>query len=267
MKGYPDYANLKLDRPAEGVLRVTMSRGKVNSMDYQMHHDLTTIWPLIDADPDTSVAILTGEGRAFSAGGDFDNEEKVLTDFDYRVKMWKDGRDLINNLINMSKPVVSAINGAAAGAGLSAAMVSDIVIAGRSAKLVDGHTRLGVSAGDHATITWPLMCGMAKAKLYLLTCDPVPAEVAEELGLIALCVDDDKLQATALDYATRLAKGAPSAIRWTKHSLNGWYKMAWPIFEASLALEMLGFGGKEPREGLDSLMQKREPVFPRHSEV
>src|SRR5690606_7967076 len=98
---------------------------------------------------------------------------------------------------------------------------------------------LGVAAGDHATITWPIMCGMAKAKLYLLTCDPVPAEVAEELGLIALCVDDDKLQDTALEYATRLANGAQSAIRWTKHSLNQWYKMTWPIFEASLALEML----------------------------
>jgi enoyl-CoA hydratase len=261
MKGYPDYEFFKLDRPVDRVLRITMSRGKVNAMNYQMHHDLTTIWPLVDTDPDTSCAILAAEGRAFSAGGDFDNEERVINDYNYRIKMWKDGRDLIHNMISMAKPVVSAVNGAAAGAGISAAMVSDVVIAARSAKFVDGHTRLGVAAGDHAAITWPLMCGMAKAKLWLLTCDHLSAEEAERIGLIAMCVDDDKLEAKSIEVASKLANLAPSAVRWTKHSLNNWYRMAWPIFEASLALEMLGFGGPEPKEGLAAHLEKREPKW------
>jgi enoyl-CoA hydratase len=261
LKGYPKYDFFKLDRPAERVLRVTMTRGKVNAMNYQMHHDLATIWPLVDADPKTSCVLLAADGPVFSAGGDFDNEEKMIGNYDYRIRMWKDTRDLIQNMINMSKPVVTAVNGAAVGAGLAAAMVSDITIAARSAKFVDGHTRLGVPAGDHAVLTWPLMCGMAKAKLYLLTCDHLPAEEAERIGLISLCVDDDKLEEKSLDIAGRLARIAPSAVRWTKHSLNNWYRMAWPLFEASLALEMIGFGGPEPKEGLAAHLEKREPKF------
>ena len=161
---YPAYQSLKLDRPADQVLRITMSRGKINAMDFEFHHSMTTIWQHIEDDPSVSAVILTGEGRAFSAGGDFELEQKLVTDFEWRARMWKDGRNLVKNMIHFSKPLVSAINGAAAGGGLAAAMLSDISIGGRSAKIVDGHVRLGVAAGDHAAIIWPLLCGMAKAK-------------------------------------------------------------------------------------------------------
>ena len=161
---YPVYQSLKLDRPAEQVLRITMSRGKMNAMDFEFHHSLTTIWQYIEDDPSVSAVIITGDGRAFSAGGDFELEEKLVNEFEWRARMWKDGRNLVKNMLHFSKPVVAAINGAAAGGGLAAAMLSDITIAGRSAKIVDGHVRLGVTAGDHAAIIWPLLCGMAKAK-------------------------------------------------------------------------------------------------------
>jgi enoyl-CoA hydratase len=261
MDNYPDYEGLKLDRPDQGVLRITLSRGKANAMDFQMHHDLTSIWPLIDADRATSAVILTGAGKLFSAGGDFDTEQRMIEDWRYRTAMWKDARDLVLNLLNFSKPLISAINGSASGAGLAAALLADIAIMARSAKLVDGHTRLGVAAGDHGAWLWPLLCGLAKANYYLLTCDAVPAEEAERIGLVALCVDDAQLEAKALEVAGRLARGAPTALRFTKHAMRGWLRMAWPIFEASLALEMLGFHGDEPREGLASLMAKRAPTF------
>jgi enoyl-CoA hydratase len=267
MEGYPNYEGLKLDRPDTGVLRVTLSRGKANAMDYRMHHDLTTIWPLIDQDPTTSAVILTGAGKLFSAGGDFETEEKMLADWRFRSIMWKDARDLVQNLLNFSKPVVSAINGSAAGAGLAAAMLADVAIMARSAKLVDGHTRLGVAAGDHAAWLWPLLCGLAKSSYYLLTCDAVPAAEAERIGLVAMCVEDSELEDKSLEVAGRLARGAPAAIRLTKHTLRGWLRMAWPIFEAGLALEMYGFGGPEPREGLASWVEKRAPDFSQDSPI
>jgi enoyl-CoA hydratase len=267
MEGYPDYKNLVLDRPAPGVLRVTLARGKANAMDLQMHQDLTAIWPLIDQDAATSAVILTGAGKLFSAGGDFDIEERMITDWKFRTAMWKDARDLVQNLLNFSKPMISAINGSASGAGLAAALMADISIIARSAKLVDGHTRLGVAAGDHAAWLWPLLCGLAKSSYYLLTCDAVPAEEAERIGLVAMCVDDAALEAKSLDVASRLARGAPAALRMTKHSLRGWLRMGWPIFEASLALEMFGFHGDEPREGLASLIEKRPPNFSQDSPI
>lgn len=258
---YPEYESLILDRPADRVLRITMSRGKMNEMDYDLHHAIAEIWTHVENDPDTSVAILTGAGRAFSAGGDFALEEKVINEFEWKQRMWKDGRNLVLNMLNFSKPLISAINGAAAGGGLAAAMLADISIMARSAKLADGHVRLGVAAGDHAAIIWPLLCGMAKAKYYLLSGKALTAEEAERIGLISMCVDDDKLQETALELACDLARTAPSAVRWTKHSLNNWMRMAWPIFETSLALEILGFSGPEVREGLDAHLEKRKPEF------
>lgn len=215
----------------------------------------------IDNDPETSVSIITGAGRFFSAGGDFAGEEKVISEFDMRVTMWKDGRDLVRNLINAAKPIISAINGPTAGGGLVAAMLADISIAGKSAKIVDGHTRLGVAAGDYAALYWPLACSMAKAKYYLLTCDRLSGEEAERIGLVTLCVADDELQAKAIAVATKLAAGAPSAIRWIKYALNNWFRQAWPIHDASLALEMLGFGGPEVKEGLAAHLEKRPTRF------
>jgi enoyl-CoA hydratase len=255
---YPAWKSLKLDRPAEQVLRITMSRGRMNAMDFEFHHSM---WQHIEEDPSVGAVILTGEGRAFSAGGDFELEEKLVNEFEWRARMWKDGRNLVKNMINFSKPLVSAINGAAAGGGLAAAILSDISIGARSAKIVDGHVRLGVAAGDHAAIIWPLLCGMAKAKYYLMTGEPLYSEEAERIGLISLCVDDDKLQETAVKVAVNLTKAAPSALRWTKLSMNNWLQMAWPIFENSLALEILGFSGPDVVEGLKAYAEKREPRF------
>ena len=263
---YSRYQRLKFDAPAERVLRIRMSNpGKLNATDQRMHGELGQIWRDIDADPDVSAVILTGEGDAFSAGGEMEMIDGIIEDFQIRVQNWKEARDLVYNLINCSKPVVSAIRGPAVGAGLVCGLLADISIASKKARIIDGHTKLGVAAGDHAAIVWPLLCGLAKAKYYLLLCDPLTGEEAERIGLISMAVDDEALDETALRTASRLASMAPSAIRWTKYSLNNWLRQAGPTFDASLALEFLGFTGPEAKEGVAAFREKRKPQFPTHS--
>ncbi len=260
---YAQYQRLKFDRPHPRVLRITMTSPiKLNAMDPVLHNEASRIWADIDADPSVSVAIITGAGNAFSAGGDLTHEQKVQHDFDLRMQAMKEARDIVLGMAGCTKPIISAIRGWAVGAGLACAIMADISIASKTAKISDGHTKIGVVAGDHATIIWPLLCGMAKAKYYLLTSRQLSGEEAERIGLVSLSVDDAELEATALSVATELAEGPQRAIRHTKRALNLWLKNAEPIFEASLAYEMLGFPGPEGIEGVSAFLEKRNPQFP-----
>ena len=258
---YADYPHLKFDRPAERVLRITLDAPGLNAVDPAMHGELADVWRAVDRDPDTNVALLQGAGKAFSAGGSFDLIETMFDSYDARVRVMREARDLVFNVVNCSKPIVSAMHGPAVGAGLVAGLLADVSVVGRNARIIDGHTRLGVAAGDHAAICWPLLCGMAKAKYYLLTCEPLTGEEAERIGLVSVCVDDDQVHATALELATNLATGAQDAIRLTKHALNNWYRAQSGIFDASLAYEFLGFVGPDAAEGLASHTEKRPPNF------
>jgi enoyl-CoA hydratase len=262
---YSRYKDLKIRLVEPGILEIVMgdpASGKLSSAGPRMHAELAEIWREVDRDPEVRVAILRGAGKGFSAGGDFALIEDMIKDFDTRARVWREARDLVYNLINCSKIVVSAMHGPAVGAGLVAGLLADISIAANNARIIDGHTRLGVAAGDHAAIVWPLLCGMAKAKYYLLTCEEVSGAEAERLGLVSLACDEGELQAKALEVARKLAAGAQTALRWTKYSLNNWLRMAGPTFDASMALEMLGFTGPEVREGAASHREKRKPVFP-----
>lgn len=259
---YPTlYPTLSFDRPAEHVLRITLDAPGLNAVSPECHAHLADVWLTIDRDPSVRVAIIQGAGKAFSAGGSFELLDELTNDYAARTRAIREARDIVMNVINCSKPIVSAIHGPAVGAGLVCALLADVSIAGRSARIIDGHTRLGVVAGDHAAICWPLLCGMAKAKYYLLTCDTLTGEEAERNGLVSLCVDDGQEQARALEVAVQLAGMAQAAIRWTKHTLNHWYRQAGPIFDASLAYEFYGFGGPDAAEGLASHREKRAPSF------
>ncbi|MDJ0949352.1 MAG: enoyl-CoA hydratase/isomerase family protein [Alphaproteobacteria bacterium] len=265
---YDHYTRLSIDRPAERVLRLTMDEPeRLNAADEIMHRELCEIWRDIDQDPEVSVAILTGAGGTFSSGGDMDLVESMASDFETLLRVWKEARDLVYNVINCSKPVVSAMEGVAVGAGLSAGLVADVSIVAPNTRIIDGHTRLGVAAGDHSVIIWPLLCGMAKAKYYLLTCKTLKGEEAERIGLVSLCVPEGEVQDTALEVASELAQGAPTAIRFTKYALNNWLRSAGPAFDTSTALEMLGFCGPEVQEGLRALREKRAPRFDPNSPV
>jgi enoyl-CoA hydratase len=261
MHGYDDFPHLHFGRPAPRVLRITLDGPNLNAVDRDVHRELADVWVAVDRDPNTDVALLSGAGRGFSSGGSFELLDEMLDDYDARSRVLREARDLVFNVIGCSKPIVSAVHGPAVGAGLVAALLADVSVVGRTARIIDGHTRLGVAAGDHAAICWPLLCGMAKAKYYLLTCDTLTGEEAERIGLVSLCVDDDRVQDAALDVAMRLAAGAPAAIRFTKHTLNHWYRQQAAIFDASLAYEFYGFAGPEVREGLASHREKRPPRF------
>ena len=262
MEGYQRYTAFRADTPEPGVLRLTLNRpDRLNTLDRAGHGEIAEVWKQVHADDRVRAVLLNAEGRAFSAGGDFSLVQELIDDFEARVRMWHEARDLVQNIIDCEKPIVSAIQGPAVGAGLVTALLADISVASKTARIVDGHTRLGVAAGDHAAIIWPLLCGIAKAKYHLLLCEPMTGEEAERMGLISVAVDEDQLQAKAIEFAVRLANGAPSAIRWTKHALNNWLRLAGPSFDASLALELLGFGGPEVKEGLASYLEKRKPDF------
>jgi enoyl-CoA hydratase len=266
---YSRYQTLRITRRGanQTVLDIQMKAGgpggygKLPTAGHEGHAELAEIWRDVSRDDSVRAAVLRGEGLGFSGGGDLALVEDMAKDFDIRSRVWKEAHDLVYNVINCDKPIVSAMHGPAVGAGLVAGLLADISIASKTAKIVDGHTRLGVAAGDHAAIIWPLLCGMAKAKYYLLLCEPVSGEEAERIGLVSLAVEEDQLLSKAYEVADRLANGSQSAIRWTKYALNNWLRQAGPSFDASLALEFMGFSGPDVQEGLASFKARRPPQF------
>ena len=258
---YQHFKRLKFERNQPGVLEIIFDGPNLNAVDEETHSEIPAVWPVIDRDPDVRAVIVRGAGKAFSAGGDFDLIDAQIRDYDIRMRVMRESRDLFYNIINCAKPIISAIHGPAVGAGLVVALMADISIAAKNARIIDGHTRLGVTAGDHAAMVWPLLCGMAKAKYLLLTCREISGEDAEKAGLVSLAVEKDDLLDTAREIAGQLAGGAQESIRWTKQSMNQWYRQQGPIFDASLALEFLGFGGPDVVEGVASHRERRPPVF------
>ena len=246
---------------ADSIALVTLNRpDAMNATNNAMHRELTEIWPDIDRDPAVRVAIVTGAGDvAFSAGGDiFDLEARAQLPAEERfeaiVALMKEAQDLVYSIVNCDKVIISAINGVAVGAGLAVALMADISVIAEEARLTDGHTRLGVAAGDHAAMIWPLLCGMAKAKYYLLTADFIDGRKAERIGLVSKAVPRAELMSTAMSIARNLADMPQPAVRFTKRALNQWLRLGGiTSFDYSLALEMLGFFGPAPAEGVAAI--------------
>jgi enoyl-CoA hydratase len=259
---YGDFQHLSFERPRPGVLLVTLDRPEVlNAANVRMHKEMSEVWSRIDADDDIAISVVTGAGRAFSAGGDLAMIEEMTSDYEALLVQWRDAGAIVERMLEARKPVVSAINGVAVGAGLAVALLADVSVCAESARLSDGHVRLGVAAGDHAALLWPLLCGFARAKYYLLTADFVDGREAERIGLVSRCVPDDRVLEEALEIASRLARGSRTAIQWTRKVLNQQLRQGMPIFGESLALEMLGFMGPDAKEGVAALRERREPRF------
>jgi enoyl-CoA hydratase/carnithine racemase len=259
-----EFSSLQFLASEGGILELVIAnKGRLNAATESMHRDLAEVWRAVDVDAAVRVVIVRGEGANFSSGGDFAMIERMIEDEATLIRVWKEASDLVYNLINCSKPVVSAIRGSAVGAGLAIALLADVSIAAEDARILDGHTRLGVAAGDHAVIIWPLLCGLAKARYHLMTNKPLSGTEAERIGLVALAVPDAQVLDTAFDTARTLAVGSATAIRWTKHALNNWLRLAGPSFDTSLALEFLGFKLADVREGLAAARAKRPAHFER----
>ena len=259
---YDEFTSLEFDRPDDGVLQITLSTpGKLNAVGHDAHGQLAAVWRTIDADPAVRAVLVRGAGGAFSSGGDLELVEDIARDYETRRRVFHEARDLVYNIVDCGKPIVAAIEGPCVGAGLAVALLADISVAAPSARIVDGHTRIGVAAGDHAVLVWPLLCGMAKAKYHLLLCEPVDGVEAERIGLVSLCVPEDQLHERAREIARRLADGPQAALRHTKLALNNWLRAAGPAFDASLALEFLDMTGPDVEEGVAAVREKRRPKF------
>jgi enoyl-CoA hydratase len=259
----PDrYRRLRLERHDDGVLILTLDDpDRLNATGAEMHAELSRVFRDVDDDPSIGAVMVTGAGRAFSAGGDLAWIAEQVGDYTQTLKVMREAGDIVRTMIECDTPIVSAINGVAVGAGLAVALLADVSVIGEQVRLTDGHLRLGVAAGDHAVAIWPLLCGMAKAKYYLLTSDFLDGREAERIGLVSKAVPADEVVPTALDIARRLAGGPRDATRLTKRALNHWLRQSLPAFEASLAYEMLNFLGPDAAEGLDALRNKRAPQF------
>lgn len=259
---YSDYQRMTFEHPAPHVLEIVFHGvGRGNACDKQGHLEMARIWNDVAADPEVHSAIVRGPGEAFSAGGHMDLVEDLGEDFHLLLQGYTEARGIVYNMLNCNKPIVSAIRGPAAGAGLAMALLADIIIASKTARINDAHVKLGTVAGDHAIMIWPLLCGMAKAKYHLLLNDTLSGEEAERIGLVSLCVEDAATYDKAREVAERLASGAQTAIRWTKYALNNWLRVAGPNFDLSLLMASLSFMGPDMREGIAAIREKREPKF------
>ena len=267
---YVEYQHLLVEVRPNGVALVTLNRPDVfNATNNRMHWELTQIWGDLDRDPAVRTVVVTGAGeQAFSAGGDLSDMQGRATlppeeRFDALVNLLREAQALVYAIINCEKIIVSAINGVAVGAGLAVALMADISIIAEDARLTDGHLRLGVAAGDHAAMIWPLLCGMAKAKYYLLTSDFIDGREAERIGLVSKAVPRGQVKDEALAIAARLAQGPQHALRFTKRSLNQWLRLGGvAAFDYSAALEIMGFFAPDPAEGAQAIIERRPPQFP-----
>ncbi|MEM7538349.1 MAG: enoyl-CoA hydratase/isomerase family protein [Chloroflexota bacterium] len=262
-RAYTEYQHILFEKRDPNILWITLNRPDVlNAANQQLHTEFVDLWATIDADPEVNCAVITGAGRAFSAGGDLDMVENAYKNYDEIMRILDEARDLVYRQLNCNTPIISAINGAAVGAGLVVALLSDVSIAAENARLADGHVRMGVAAGDHSAIIWPLLCGMAKSKYYLMTSDFVSGKEAERMGLVSLCVPLEELHDKAMEVATDLATGPRHAIKFTKRALNQWLLQAGPIFDHSLALEMMGFFHEDMMAGVEGIRTKTRPEYP-----
>ncbi|MCV7256218.1 enoyl-CoA hydratase/isomerase family protein [Mycolicibacterium fluoranthenivorans] len=256
---YPE--EILIERKPNGVVLITLNRPEhLNALTMPMFEMMGSLLLDIDRDPQTRVAVITGAGRGFCTGMDVAQPDPSLED---AIALMETERKRILATLNMDKPIITAINGPAVGWGLSLGLLADISIAAEDAVLMDGHTRVGVVAGDHSSLIWPLLVGMAKAKYYQLTSARLTGIEAERIGLVSLVEPRDKVLERALAIADDLALGSQRAIQWTKRSLNtGWLTNAIPQQELSAALETLNFAGADYLEARKAFREKRPTRFP-----
>ena len=258
-----DYTAIKFTRQNNGVLIVEMNRPeKKNAMNPVLHTEMSRIWTEIDDDPTVHVVVLTGAGSAFSIGGTAEEIEVEKFDAEHTLGQMREIAAIAYGMIRMRQPIIAAVNGVASASGLAVALTADISIVSETAKLIDPHVLGGLAAGDHSAMMWPLLCGMAKAKYYILSGEVFSGKEAERIGLVSKCVPTEEVLPTALALADKLAAGSQVAIRLSKKALNGWFQLASPIFEHSVALEMLSFLHPDATEGLTAGRERRPAVFP-----
>ena len=259
---YDAYETLSFRR-RQCILTVTLDRpDKLNAVNAAMHDELSRVFYDIAVDDDSDIVVLTGAGRAFSAGGDMDWLEAMVDDRAAWERTRVEAKRIVLGLLDCEKPIIAKINGAAVGLGATVALFSDVIFAAESARIADPHVSVGLVAGDGGALIWPQLIGYARAKEYLMTGDRLSAQKAEAIGLINHCVPDDELDAVVDAFADRLAAGATRAIRYTKIAVNiGLRQIAHALMDASIAYESMTNETADHREAIRAFLEKRAPNF------
>jgi enoyl-CoA hydratase len=254
------FSTLRVERDGS-ILRITIDRPPRNTVDDALHTDLARLFALLKYENQARVIILTGAGKIFSAGGDYD-WFPTLRGAERLDTLRQHAKQLIWDLLDIEIPIVAAVNGPAIGLGASIALLCDVIFMAESAVIADPHVRVGIVAGDGGTAIWPLAVGPARAKEFLLTGDAVSAPDAERMGLVNHVFPDDELAERATAFAQRLADGAPLALRATKMCVNKLVKETLNVaFDAATALEMVTFMSEDHEEALQARREKRTPRF------
>ena len=257
------YEFLRFTMQDRGVLLLEMNRPeKKNAMNPTLHSEMARVWGDLAGDTDVRVVVLTGAGSAFSVGGTADEIDVENFNAEHTLGQMREITAITYGMIRLEQPIIAAVNGTASASGLAAALTADISIVSETAKLIDPHVLGGLAAGDHSAMMWPLLCGMAKAKYYILSGEVFTGAEAERIGLVSKCVPEGEVLDTALNLAQKLAAGSQVAIRLSKKALNGWFHLASPIFEHSVALEMLSFLHPDATEGITAGRTRRPAIFP-----
>jgi enoyl-CoA hydratase len=264
MVDYSHYRYILVEKK-DGICKLTMNRPEaLNAVGPELHPELERIFADVARDSEVRVVVLTGAGKAFSAGGDIKLMERGLDApvADKTVGLFGEARRLIHNIIDVPQPIIAMVNGHAMGLGATLALFCDLVYVAEGARIGDPHVGVGLVAGDGGAVIWPLLIGIAKAKEYLLTGAPLGAKEAEQIGLINKAVPLEELESTAMAMAQRLAAGAPKAIQWTKLSINRHLRQAVTlVLDTSLAVEGLSLGTQDHAAAVRAFLQKQMPQF------
>ena len=257
-----DYQALRIERN-DAILTITIDHpsSPLNAVDDLLHSELTRLFAALKRENEARAVLLTGSGRAFSAGGDF-SWFPSLSNLERLEHLRRDAKQMIWDLLDVPIPIVAAINGPAVGLGASIALLCDTIFIAESAHVADPHVLVGIVAGDGGAAIWPLAVGPARAKEYLMTGDPVPAAEAERIGLVNRVVPDGTLMEEATAFARKLAANAPLAVQYTKQAVNKQVKEALNVaFDTSTALEIVTFQSDDHKEALAALAERRPPLF------
>jgi enoyl-CoA hydratase len=259
----PEYSAIALTRKGR-LLTITLNQpDTLNAVNPVMHAELAEVFTFAATDPHSDVVVLTGAGRAFSAGGDV---KKAPTDtpadphmIDNELRLAK---RIVFAILDMEKPLVCRLNGHAVGLGATLALFCDVVFAAETAKIGDPHVAVGLVAGDGGAVIWPQRIGFGLAKEFLLTGELLTAKRAQEIGLINHCLPLAELDAAVDAFCDKLLQGAPDAIRWTKVLINLELKrIATAAMDAGIAYEGITVRSADHREAIKALQENRKPVF------
>ena len=261
MIDYSRYKFVKVEKKDKVAVLTLNNPDAMNAIGRAEHGELEQIWEDMNHDADVNAVILTGAGRAFSAGGDINLMVNGFTDHSIRIPSVSVKR-IIVNLVNLRKPIIAAINGPCAGLGATIALNCDVVIASEKARIGDPHIGVGLIPGDGGIIIWPLLAGMCKAKQFLMSGDIMTAAEAERIGLITKVVPPEKLMEEAWAWAKKFANGPTLALSLTKMLLNKVVEERINLlFDATIAYEYHTLNSQDHLEAAKGFLEKRTPKF------